>query len=75
LPEYPVMKSREVLRLLARDGWVVRRQSGSHVILSRPDGTGRIVVPAHPGDIPPGTVRGIFSQAGLTPDDVRRLRS
>lgn len=74
MPQYPVLRSREVLRLLARDGWIIRRQSGSHVILARADGSGRVIVPDHPGDLPPGTLRSIFSQAGLTPADVERLR-
>ena len=74
MPEYPVMKSREVLRLLTRDGWIVRQQSGSHVILARADDTDRVIVPDYSGDLPPGTLRGIFSQAGLMPDDVARLR-
>ena len=72
--QLPAMTSRQVLRVLTRAGWVIDRQSGSHVVLMRPDGTGRVVVPNHPGDVNPGTLRGIFEQAGLSPEDVNRLR-
>ena len=40
----------------------------------RADGSGRVVVPNHPGDVNPGTLRGIFEQAGLTLEAVNRLR-
>ena len=71
----PAMTSREVRRVLVRAGWTrVRRQKGSHIILSRADGSGRVIVPDHPGDLPPGTLRGILAQAGLTPERFNELR-
>jgi predicted RNA binding protein YcfA (HicA-like mRNA interferase family) len=72
--DLPQMTSRQVLRVLGRGGWVVDRQAGGHVILMRPDGTGRVIVPNHPGDLPPGTLRGILQQAGLTREAFNRLR-
>ena len=72
--QLPAMTSRQVLRVLAGARWVVDRQSGSHVLLMRADRTGRVVVPNHPGDVNPGTLRSISGQAGLTPEDVSRLR-
>jgi len=41
------MKSGELVRLLKRDGWVVIRQSGSHLIMRHPVKAGQIVCPAH----------------------------
>ena len=72
--DLPQMTSREVLRILARDGWVVDRQQGSHVVLMRPAGSGRVIVPRHRGDLPPGTLRGILQQAGLSRQAFNRLR-
>ena len=69
----PSMTSRQVLRVLARAGWRVERQEGGHAILEHPDG-GTVVVPVHPGDLRPGTLRGILRQAGLTPAEFDRLR-
>jgi predicted RNA binding protein YcfA (HicA-like mRNA interferase family) len=68
------MTSREIIRVLLRAGWTRDRQEGSHVILERPDGTGTVVVPDHPGDLRPGTFRGILRQAGITPAEFERMR-
>lgn len=70
----PSQTSRQVLRALGRAGWRKKRQSGSHIILARADGTGRVIAPRHPGDIPEPTLRDILSQAGLTPSEFNRLR-
>lgn len=49
-------KAREVLARLQRAGFVVKRQSGSHVILRHPDGRQTLRSDAHQGypdgDIP-----------------------
>ncbi len=65
-------KAREVLGKLQRAGFVVRRQSGSHVILKH--GDGRLTyVAMHPGDVPTGTFRAILKQAGPTEEQFRDL--
>jgi predicted RNA binding protein YcfA (HicA-like mRNA interferase family) len=46
-------KAREVLARLQRSGFVVKRQSGSHVILRHPDGR-QTYVAMHTKDIPTG---------------------
>ena len=76
MPErLPAVTSRQVLRVLARDGWINLRQSGSYITLARADGTGRVIVPNHPGDLQPGTLRGILRQAGMSPARFNQLRS
>jgi predicted RNA binding protein YcfA (HicA-like mRNA interferase family) len=48
----------------------VLRTSGSHHILGKPGVAGsRVIVPVHGArDVPPGTVRSIITQAGMTVD-------
>ena len=58
-------KAREVLARLQRAGFVIRRQSGSHVVLRHPDGR-QTYVAMHTADVPTGTFRAILKQAGLT---------
>lgn len=58
-------KAREALAKLQRAGFVVKRQSGSHVVLRHPDGR-QTYVAMHPGDIPSGTLRAMLKQAGLS---------
>ena len=61
------MNVRAVLKLLYDDGWkeVPGRTKGSHIQLKHPDKPGKVTVPNHSGDIPPGTLNSILKQAGL----------
>ena len=62
------------MRALARDGWFVSRQSGSHAVLRHPSKPGRVVVPQHRGrTLRLGTIGAILEQAGLTAEQFRRL--
>lgn len=72
--DLPSLTSRQLLQILRRDGWMVDRQDGSHIILMRSFGLGRVIVPHHSGSLPPGTLRGILLQAGLTRAAFDRLR-
>jgi predicted RNA binding protein YcfA (HicA-like mRNA interferase family) len=65
-------KAREVLGKLQRAGFVVRRQSGSHVVLRHPNGR-QTYVAMHTGDVPTGTFRAILKQSGLTEDEFGKL--
>jgi predicted RNA binding protein YcfA (HicA-like mRNA interferase family) len=65
-------KARELLGKLQRAGFVIRRQSGSHVVLRHPDGR-QTYVAMHTGDVPPGTFRAILKQSGLNEEEFRKL--
>ncbi len=65
-------KAREAVAKHQRAGFVIKRQSGSHVILRHSDGR-QTYVAMHPGDIPTGTFRSILKQANLTEEEFRRL--
>jgi len=57
---------REVLRLLAEDGWALCRTRGSHQQYKHPTKSGLVTVEGQPGDdVAPGTLNSIFKQAGL----------
>jgi len=51
---------------------VVKRQSGSHVVLRHPDGR-QTYVAMHTEDVPKGTFRSILKQAGLSEEEFRGL--
>jgi predicted RNA binding protein YcfA (HicA-like mRNA interferase family) len=60
------MKVRDVIRRLLDDGWVRVAQKGSHRQFKHPTKYGKITVPGKPSDdLPQGTLRSIFRQAGL----------
>ena len=65
-------KAREVLARLKRAGFVVKRQSGSHVVLRHADGR-QTYVAMHTDDVPKGTFRGILKQARMTEEQFRNL--
>ncbi len=57
------VKSKEVVKILQREGFSVERQSGTHVILKKENKT--VVVPVHKENMPIGTLKSIEKQAGL----------
>lgn len=59
------MKSADILRALAANGWVRVAQKGSHVQLKHPAKPGRVTVPHPRRDMPMGTLRSIEKQAGI----------
>ena len=65
-------KAREVLARLQRAGFVVKRQSGLHVVLRHADGR-QTYVAMHTGDVPTGTFRSLPKQAALSEQEFRNL--
>ena len=64
------MKARRVLAALLRIGWTVKRQRGSHKILSR-SGWPDCVFAFHDGEeIGPKMLARIFKNTGLTQEDL-----
>jgi predicted RNA binding protein YcfA (HicA-like mRNA interferase family) len=69
-PKLPRTTSKEVIRALKRAGFVEWRQRGSHLHLKRLSDNTRVTIPVHRGrTIPPGTLRGIIRDAGLTVEE------
>jgi predicted RNA binding protein YcfA (HicA-like mRNA interferase family) len=59
------MKSREIISVFQRDGWVQVAQKGSHVQFKHPAKKGRVTVPHPERDVPVGTLKSIEKQSGL----------
>ncbi len=55
--------SREIIRVLERNGFVIRSQNGSHVKLTK--GEHQAIVPHPRKDMPIGTYKSIIKQSGL----------
>ena len=61
----PSASRRDVEKRLADEGWrIVRKGSGDHVPYKNPAKSGRVTIDTSTRDIPPGTLRSIFEQAG-----------
>ncbi len=59
------LSGHEVRAALERDGFVFRRQTGSHMMLRRDEPYARAVIPDHK-QVRTGTLRRIISDAGLS---------
>ena len=62
------MKVRDVIHVLADDGWYLARTRGSHQQFKHATKPGLVTVAGHPSDeLAPGTLNSILRQAGLKP--------
>ena len=70
----PVLKSKDLLKILLKAGFKVIRQSGSHVRLIFPrDSTRQTTVPIHNADIPRSLLSSILKQAKISVRDLLKL--
>jgi len=49
LPKLPLLKARQLVKILEKLGFQLLRQQGSHMFFQHPDGR-TTVVPNHPGE-------------------------
>jgi len=69
----PVLSGRELCKALARIGYEIDHQTGSHSILRKQDPPHRrLTVPNHK-EIAKGTLRALLRQAGLTNEELLEL--
>ena len=59
------MNSRDVIKQLKEDGWLLVAVKGSHHQFKHPVKPGRVTVPHPKRDLPAGTVKAIFRQAQM----------
>ncbi len=71
--DLPSLKPAEVVAALERAGFLVKRQTGSHLILYKPGLRRPLSIPVHTSDMPIGTLRSIIRQANLTVDEFSKL--
>ena len=67
MPPLPIISGRECLAALAKVGYQVARQRGSHVRLTAPDRK-PVTVPLH-ATLDRGTLRAIVRAAGLSVEE------
>ena len=71
----PQVSGQRVVRALEKGGFIVRRQRGSHVVLTHShDLTRRVIVPLHGSKpVKPGTIRAILKGAGISFEEFKKL--
>jgi predicted RNA binding protein YcfA (HicA-like mRNA interferase family) len=68
----PQISGRDCAQALAKVGYYLKRQQGSHMILRRDEPFAQVVVPDHK-TLDRGTLRAIIRQAGLSTEDFLEL--
>ena len=63
MPKFPGLSGADIVRALEKLGFVMERQTGSHIVMKR-EGQG-CVVPNHK-EVKIGTVNGVLRQAGVS---------
>jgi len=68
----PNISGREAVKAFSKAGWIISRQKGSHMIMTKSDSTVILSVPLH-DDLDRGTLRGLIGLAGLTVEEFVEL--
>ena len=72
MPSLPRISGQECVAALAKIGFVLVRQRGSHMVIRRDAPRSTITVPDH-NELATGTLRAIIRQAELTVEEFRAL--
>ncbi len=72
MPPLPVISGSAAVRAFERAGWRRERQTGSHIILTKPGLAVNLSVPDHRA-VKRGTLRTLIRRAGLTVDEFMEL--
>ena len=70
MSEWPTMKARRVLAALIRLGWVVKREAGSHKVLTRPEWPDTVFAFHDGEEIGPRMLARLAKVTGLRPEDL-----
>lgn len=72
MSKLPVVSGSECIKALAKIGFVIVRQRGSHIVLVRENPKNTVIVPNHK-ELDRGTLRAIIRQADLTVEEFVQL--
>ena len=72
MSKLPRLSGRDCVKALAKAGFYLKRQHGSHIVLRRDNPFAQLVVPDHK-ELDRGTLRAILRQAGIGVDEFNAL--
>jgi predicted RNA binding protein YcfA (HicA-like mRNA interferase family) len=71
----PVLKAKEVIKILEKAGFYIHHQSGSHIQLKHKTKSQlRVTVPFHNNDLPKMVLYSILKQAEISLNEFNKLR-
>lgn len=65
MPKLPVIRPKELVRILSKLGFVEKRQRGSHLILVNETKNKQITIPMHNKPLKRGTLAAILRQGDI----------
>ncbi len=75
MPKLPILKAKELIKILEKAGFEKWRQKGSHLSLYKKFDNRVLTVPVHQGkDIAKGTLKAIINQAGMSAEEFLKYR-
>ena len=72
MPRFPVLSSREIVRIFEKLGWQVARRKGSHIIMTKIDHIATLSIPDH-DPVAKGTLRSLIRSSGLTTEQFVKI--
>jgi len=65
MPQVPLLKPRDVIKIFKKFGWEEARSRGSHIILTKERNIATLSIPNH-SEVARGTLRSLIDKSGLT---------
>lgn len=65
-----IYNSHDLLKILKKNGRLIKHRVGSHIQLVHPIKKGKVTVPHPKKDLAPGSVKSIFKQTGISEEDL-----
>ncbi len=72
MSKLPSISGKQCVNALQKVGFVLKRQTGSHIVLRRDEPFSQLVVPNH-DELDRGTLRAIIRQADISVDEFLKL--
>lgn len=72
MSKLPVISGMKTVKAFQKVGWIVKRQTGSHIIMERSGSIATLSVPNHK-EIKRGTLRNLIKDAELTVEEFLEL--
>lgn len=74
MPKLPSLSPLKIIAILEKNGFVLRRVTGSHYIFAHPETKRRVTVPYHSNqEVARGTLIQILEDAGISREELQDL--
>lgn len=70
MSKFPSFTSKELVKLLKKNGFVLLRSKGSHNMYHNPVTKRKAIIPLHNANLPKGTLLSILKRAGIDKEDL-----